>query len=477
MVKTPRTRHQKRQREPITINLAASEVKDEGAAAAQDVAAEAHETAAEAAGVFEAAAERRDTLLNDIDHNEAAASQPEPSEQISEPAPEYEPARESERKPEPTPGPTYSSEPPPPAARRGSGIAGGLIGAALALAGVMGLQWAGVMSSPGATAASTPATPPVSLAPVEAELAALKQELAALKAAPAPQAPAADPAIAASIESLKGELSQLQTAVQSGSGGDNAAVAALNSKLQELEASNPAQTIAALDAKVKELEAKATAPATEVTEKITSIEGQITVATEAITKSDGRISALEQSVAGLTGQVEQQASQPKVALAIAAAALKSAVDRGGPFTAELETLAAIAPSAAELEPLRPLAQAGVATEKTLIDSFGPVAEAMVAADVPPVDENAGLVSRLFDSARSVVKVRPVGEVAGEDAGARVARMEVAIKAGRFTDALTEYDAMPEAVKSAGAAYVAQVKGRLDATRLVDQLVANAMKAA
>ena len=63
----------------------------------------------------------------------------------------------------------------------------------------------------------------------------------------------------------------------------------------------------------------------------------------------------------LSGKVEAQAAQPKIALAIAASALKSALDRGAPFAAELETFAAISPDAPELAALRAYAEKGVPT--------------------------------------------------------------------------------------------------------------------
>ena len=104
------------------------------------------------------------------------------------------------------------------------------------------------------------------------------------------------------------------------------------------------------------------------------------------------------------------------------------------------------------------------------------ADAMMAA-AKPVDPNAGILERLLESAESVVKVRPVGSVAGDDPGARIARMEVALKAGDLEKAMAEYDGLPDAVKQSGAAFAERVKARIEVTKLVDQLVAGAMKAA
>ncbi|MCO5058355.1 MAG: hypothetical protein M9905_10825 [Rhizobiaceae bacterium] len=51
-------------------------------------------------------------------------------------------------------------------------------------------------------------------------------------------------------------------------------------------------------------------------------------------------------------RLDEQAEKPDMALAIAAAALRSAIDRGTPFTAELETFAALAPDSDTVEALR-----------------------------------------------------------------------------------------------------------------------------
>lgn len=445
MVKTPRTRHAKPRRTPITIELEANQAPPaEGS--------DEPSGGPEAPAVKEPAEPARDEPY-------AAESAPAADVPLEEPVEERietEAARTgSERVAsdyafdprEREAAAPSSPETPAPARPFLSGLPAGLIGAAAAIAAVMALQWAGVLTTPGS------GQPGPSIEPVQAEVATLRSELEALKSAPAPDTGG----LAASVEQLKSQLAALESSVQSGGGGDDAAVAAL-------------------DAKVREIEGKVTAASPDVAEKLSGLESQVAAATEAMTRSDGRLTALEQSVSGLAGRVDQQAAQPKVALAIATAALKSAVDRGGPFGAELETLAAMVPEAPELAALRQHAENGIATEADLTAAMTGAADAMIAA-AAPVDENAGVVQRLFDSAKSMVKVRPVGDVAGEDVGARVARMEVAVKAGQYDRAIAEYDALPEASKAAGAAFAERVRARLEVTRLVDQLVAAAMKAA
>ncbi|RVC85271.1 phage tail protein, partial [Mesorhizobium sp. M2A.F.Ca.ET.017.03.2.1] len=173
-------------------------------------------------------------------------------------------------------------------------------------------------------------------------------------------------------------------------------------------------------------------------EKIAGLDALVKSTGDAAKAEDGRLAALEQSVSQLSGKVEAQASQPKIALAIAASALKAALDRGAPFATELDTFAAIAPDAPELAALRSYADKGVPTRATIASEAETAANAMVEA-AKPVDQDAGFFQSLVSSAESLVKVRPVGSVEGKGAPETVARMEVAVNQGDYAKALSEYD--------------------------------------
>ena len=182
-------------------------------------------------------------------------------------------------------------------------------------------------------------------------------------------------------------------------------------------------------------------------------------------------------MAGLSDQIAKQAAQPKVALAIAAAALKSAIERGGTFTAEVETFAAIAPDAPELPALRDIAAKGVASRADLVAEIDDAANAMIAAsDV--VDDNAGFWDRLLSSAESLVKVRPIGAVEGEtrarQGGAHGSRGEGRrLRQGdcRVRDAAGHRQRRPVQ------AFADKIRARLAAEELVAKALAGALKSA
>jgi hypothetical protein len=249
-----------------------------------------------------------------------------------------------------------------------------------------------------------------------------------------------------------------------GSGDNGEALAAQTQKVGELETS-----VAALGEAARP-EAVDLGP---VNERLAALEQQVRAAGDGVEQQASRLAVLDQSLADVTGKVEEQGGQPKIALAIAASALKSALERGAPFKAELETFAAIAPEAPQLAGLRSYAEQGVATRTEIAARVDAAADAMVAAD-DPVDDNAGFVQRLMSSAEKLVKVRPIGAVEGAGVPETVARLEAAVSQGDYGKALAEYEALPAPVQAAGADFAAALRARMEAEAQVDALVAETM---
>ncbi|RUU15453.1 phage tail protein [Mesorhizobium sp. M6A.T.Ca.TU.002.02.2.1] len=490
MVKTPKMRHSKSRREPVTIELepgAVSRVAGEDAANGRTDEAKAEEAAnASQPGAPEEPMHADQTDIEPWEHADAAP-----------PAGPEEPAEGGTKGPE-GPKPTYpagsdasakrafdysfddasakasrmgAKEAPKEAQagdegmaaqpRRGgiNGIAAGIIGGVIALAAAGGLQFAGLLGAPGSGG--------VSLDGVNGEIASLKSEIAGLKdTAGNNDASAKVDGLSSALDQVKTDVAALKSAVEQGGAGDTAGLAALGDKVRQIET-----TVAALG------QAGNTAPVDlgPLNEKLAGLDAAVKSAGEAASAQEGRLAALEQSVSQLSGKVEAQAGQPKIALAIAASALKAAVDGGAPFAAELETFAAISPGAPEIATLRPYAEKGVSTRAEIAAEVPAAANAMVAA-TEPVDQNAGFLQNLLSSAESLVKVRPIGAVEGAGAPETVARMEVAVSQGDYAKALSEYDTLPEAVKAAGADFAGKLKARIEVETQVDALIAGAMKA-
>lgn len=466
MVKTPKTRHSKHRRDPVTIDLGpgdVSRVTEEKPAGETesvrpeaapenlfDAAPAAEETAAKPAEAEEASAEAPVEDRNVLDEDVRARTHAEPryATGFGRSPLEDDEIKDPE---EPQPGAQR-------AAGRGAALAAGLAGGVIALVGAGLLQFAGLLPSPGSVGSPNAAA-------VQVEIDALRQEIDRLKNTPA-AAEGLD-GLTATVDQLKSDIATLRSAVETGGAGDGAAVQALDTKLKEIEA-----TVATLGAKEGGTSA---AEIDGLNQKIAALQSAIDATSKAGTDMGGRLAAVEQSIAGLSQKVEAQADQPRIALAIAASGLKAAVDRGGTFAAELETLAAVAPNAPELAELRTLAEKGVPSRADLVAAAPAAATAMIDAS-RAVDDNAGFLDRLMTSAESLVKVRPVGVVEGEGVPEKTARMEAALKDGDLARALAEYDTLPEPSKAAGAAFADAVRSRLKAEELVDKALAGALKA-
>lgn len=456
MVKTPRTRHSKSSREPVTIDLESDQVsrveKADTDAPTPEPVPSTPEPAVKAEETVKAAAEAKPAEPPVRDHARDYSFTEKPASKPDE-KPAAEIAKDTAR-------PTEKAAPaqPEPAPRGGIGLlAAGIVGGVVALAGAGALQFAGVLGAPGGYA-STDSSGRI------AELQAQVSDLAASRGDDG--SAQRIESLSAGLDQLKGELASLKSAVEAsaGSSDNGEALAALSQKVGELETS-----VAALGEAARP-EAVDLGP---VNERLAALEQQVRAAGDGVEQQASRLAVLDQSLADVTGKVEEQAGQPKIALAIAASALKSALERGAPFKAELETFAAIAPEAPQLAGLRSYAEQGVATRTEIAAQVDAAADAMVAAD-NPVDDNTGFVQRLMSSAEKLVKVRPIGAVEGAGVPETVARLEAAVTQGDYGKALAEYEALPAPVQAAGADFAAALRARMEAEAQVDALVAETM---
>jgi hypothetical protein len=454
MVKTPKTRHSKSHREPVTIEL-----EPESVSRVTDTDAPAHEETVE-----QAESPASSYVVEDMEAAAASsADQPQAEGQTARAPSDYD---FSSAKGSSSANTTYESTPARPETRQGSLglVAAGIVGGIITLAGAGALQFAGNLPAANRGGNQVPEA-------VQAEIAQMKQAIAGLEnggGSTDPEINSRVDALAQAIDQLKADTSGLQQAVSAAGTGDNSGPQALETRLTDAEAS-----IAALRQQGSEQPAESDVAA--LGEKLAGLETLARSADEAAKTTDGRLNTLEQTIGTLSDKVEAQAAQPKVALSIAASALKSAIDRGAPFEAELETFAAIAPPTAEIQSLRAHAGQGVPSRDELLRESDAAVKAMIAA-AKPVAENAGFFDRLLNSAESLVSVRPIGAVEGAGVPETAARMEFALKSGNLEQALAEYASLPEPAKAAGSAFAEKIRARAEAERLVDQLVAGAMKA-
>ncbi len=437
MVKTPRTRHSKATNEPVTIDLepdAVSRVKADEAEAAGPAEPTHHEqTAAETAAEPESVRE------------EAPAGMASSS--------------------------AFGREPHAPSSRERSGagaLGAGVAGGAIALLIAGGLHFAGLL--PLGTTMPPQVDNSAQFSALETQLANLQAKISSLAGV------GEDPALAGRMTAAEEKVSALDEAIET----LRSQVASLSEAGGEVAApvdlSPIEQRIAALETALADAreEAPEQGDLAAVEQALAGLREEVTATREAQAAAGARVEALEQALARVDERLSEQAELPGTAAIIAASSLKAAIDRGGPFVTELDTFAALAPDAPQVEALRVHASKGVATRVQLASEANDAANAMIAAAVP-VDPDAGIVDRLWSSAVGLVQVRPIGMVEGDGVPQIAARLDAAVQAGDYERALAEYAAMPEAAKAAGSAFMERVEARHEVDRLIDEALSTSLR--
>ncbi|MEO1194291.1 MAG: mitofilin family membrane protein [Pseudomonadota bacterium] len=176
-----------------------------------------------------------------------------------------------------------------------------------------------------------------------------------------------------------------------------------------------------------------------------------------------------------------QDSRPRAAaLALASASLNDAVKRGGDFEAEFQAVEQLSGGTqgldADLASLKPLATAGVATTGSLLSSLRTQAPQIIAASLGSEQPSGSLMDDALSSLSGLVDVRPVGEVAGEDAGAVLARAEQRLLAGNLQAAVAEMAKLSGAAAEAAASWMTEARARLLALQAATRVEQTALAA-
>ncbi len=300
------------------------------------------------------------------------------------------------------------------------------------------------------------------------------------------------------LTALEGQLASLATDV-AGAGdartGDVASLEALQSRLGAIESRLPeadaaAHRLDALSARVDALEPTG-AKLAQLAGEVQQIKEQSAAARSHLDGLTGQAQGLDQQVQTLHGDVKSlQTALAEIqsraaaagdrhaqaaALALITSQIDTALGQGKPYEAPLRSLVALGDqdevvrqSAADLASG---AATGVPGLAALRQSFAAVADEIVQRERAP--EGGSLIDRATSNLLRLVTVRPVGaDVAGEDAAARVARAEGDLDQGDLAAAVAELEALKGPAAEAAAAWLADAKTRLQATKALASLRAH-----
>jgi hypothetical protein len=192
-----------------------------------------------------------------------------------------------------------------------------------------------------------------------------------------------------------------------------------------------------------------------------------------------RLAAIEHAERTTDQRVEQSmagaSSDRAVRLAVVAGALRAAVERGAPFTAELAAAKALGADAAALAPLESFAATGVPGSEALARDFDKVEPAMSTAAVP-ASHDGGVLGRLQANAERLVRVRPVGDAPGDDPSTALARAGAKAHRGDVAGALAEVERLPPSVQAPASEWIKAAKARTAALDAARQLAASSLAA-
>ncbi len=190
----------------------------------------------------------------------------------------------------------------------------------------------------------------------------------------------------------------------------------------------------------------------------------------------GRVAAVERA----ERSVEAELAKPRtsedraVRLVVAASALAAAVERGAPFVAQLRTVKALAsPDPSPLPALDAFASTGVPTAAVLARELAALVPSLNAAAGAPAREG-GILEKLQAGAERLVRIRPLDEVAGSDAAAMVARIEIKAARADLPGALAELAQLPASVRAPAEPWIERAQARAAAIEASRRLAADTL---
>lgn len=341
----------------------------------------------------------------------------------------------------------------PHADGRFTGIMGALIGAVVVAAIGAGLWFSGMVPSRNAAPAARDGA-------IDAISAQLNQIQVALAARPAPSDGTLNRRVEeldAQIKVLGDQLSALNRRL------DGIAVAAQNAR-EHADAA-----VAAAQSAGKRADAAAAAAKT--------------VPQSAVTRSDldalaNRIVALESTIKTLSDTAAHATpsnGDRTARAAVAAEALRSVVDRGVPFAAELTAVKALGVDQSAVAALSPFAGSGVPTDSVLARELAqlmPKLKPPPSAAVP--SSGGGFLDSLESHAKGLIRVTPVGAPVVGDPSSALARLEADAARADIAAALKDLSGLPASAKAAAEPFVQRVNARNAALAAASRIAAAAL---
>jgi len=283
-----------------------------------------------------------------------------------------------------------------------------------------------------------------------------------------------------SAEQIKAEQEALSQRISEVATSTNAARAELAERLSALDtrteglAQTDNEAVQALTSRVNALEQQVQR-VSDSTDDAARTERFATVS-QRLTEVEESVASLQNSLQQIRTRTEQNIAATRAsALGVAVSNLRRAVARGETYSAELTAVRELSAENLEIDTLSAAAETGAPTLAGLRGSFARYANRALDAAGSSGDES--IIGQIVESARSVVNVRPVGEIEGDSPSAIIARIENRLKAGDLAGVATQGEQLEGAPAQQLAPWLEQVRTRINADRELDVLEADLLAAA
>jgi hypothetical protein len=191
-----------------------------------------------------------------------------------------------------------------------------------------------------------------------------------------------------------------------------------------------------------------------------------------------RLATLENTTKAIQTELAKStngASDEAARIALLAASVRLAVERGNGFAVELDDLKSVIKDPHELAPLEPFAASGVPTPAVLQRDLSALTPALLKAANVSASEG-GFLSRLQANAEHLVRVRPLDETPGDEPENVVLRIELKSARGDIPGALAEFAKLPAAARAPAEEWIKKAESREAAISLARKISTDALGA-
>lgn len=190
--------------------------------------------------------------------------------------------------------------------------------------------------------------------------------------------------------------------------------------------------------------------------------------TSAVAPLSEKLAALDRSVQDIVkAEDARKATAESVVLALELQNLKRVLDSGQQYGAQLEEVKKAGGGKIDLTALSKMQNSGVPSRADLIKDFDKTANKAIDADAVQGDDS--VIDKLWEGAKSVVKVRRIDAKADDKSTeATIGRMQVALNDGRLTDVMEQSKGLSPKAQDAARPFLDKVAARVSVdTALAD----------